>query len=73
MVLRETSEYGITRIEISYYADSPETEAMLFEDAFQMQYDSDFWKVRGGLAEVKNLFFKVDMRTFFETFQETMK
>ena len=72
-MLRETSEYGITRIEISYYADSPEAEAMLFGDEFEKQYEEDFWIVRGALGKVKNLFFKVGMKTLFETFQEKMK
>ena len=72
-VLRETSEYGITRIEISYYADSEDAEAMLYEKEFQKQYEEDFLIVRGALAKVKNLFFKVHMKTLFETFRETMK
>ena len=32
--LKETQETGISRIEISYYADSEEAERLLLEDGF---------------------------------------
>ena len=72
-VLKESSEHGITRIEISYYADSVEMEGEYFKDEFTEQAEKDLATVLKALNELEGLCYTVSQLALMETFQATMK
>ena len=64
-----TLDEGLTRLEISYYADSQEAERKFFGDGFKIRCEFDLDRVLSALNQVKDLCYRVPLLDLLKTFQ----
>ena len=71
--LQEAEKFGITRIEISYYADSFEAYKQYHHPEFLESAQRDIDNVQLALNVINSMCFKVSINAIFEAFQSKLK
>ena len=71
--LKETQNTGLSRIEISYYADTYEAERLLLEDSFAETMHNDLNKVQAALNTVEGLCYRLPQLSILKEFNEICK
>ena len=71
--LQEAVQKGLSRIEISYYAQSVEAEAEFFKSNFTDRAYKDIIKVLNALNTIRGTGYQVPMRHFLQTFQDNCR
>ena len=71
--LKETQQMGLSRIEISYYADSEEAERLLLEDSFAETMHNDLDQVQAALNSIDGLCYHLPQINILKEFNELCK
>ena len=71
--LKESVDFGLTRIEISYYADSSGAESELWKSNTATRMHQDLDKVAAALATISGICYRLPLNDLLQEFQKICK